>query len=264
MTGPVAVVTGGSSGVGKAAAAALAARGCTVYELSRSGADASGVRHVTADVTDPAQVGAAVSSVLAREGRIDVLICCAGFGISGALEYTDPADARRLLDVNLFGVTHAVQAVLPHMRERGAGRIVVISSVGAIAALPFQGWYSVSKAAVGTYAQALRNEVRPYGVTVCAVLPGDIRTGFTDAREKSHAGDDVYGGRIGRSVSKMEHDERTGMAPETAGRAVARIALRRRVKPQYSIGFVYKLLCVLIKLLPASLASRVLYSMYAK
>ena len=166
--------------------------------------------------------------------------------------------------MNFFGVVNTVKAVLPHMRERRAGRIVVVSSVAGAIAIPFQTYYSVSKAALNAYTAALRNEVRPYGVTVTAVMPGDIATGFTDAREKSPAGDDVYGGRISRSVSRMEADERGGMSPETAGRYIRKMALRRSVPPSSSIGLSYKALVMLTRLLPARLVSRVVYLLYAK
>ncbi len=92
-----------------------------------------------------------------------------------------------------------------------------LSSVAAVAPIPFQTYYSASKAAVNAYTMALANEVRPFGITVCAVQPGDIATGFTSAREKSQAGDQAYNGRIGRSVARMEHDETAGMSPASAG-----------------------------------------------
>jgi len=261
----VALVTGGSSGIGLCAARALRDAGCTVYELSRrEKTPEPGVAHLGADVTDEGQVRAAVETVLAAEGRLDVLVCNAGFGISGAAEFTDNDDARRLLDVNLFGMVSAVKAALPAMRAQGGGRIVCLSSVAGAIAIPFQAWYSVSKAAVMSYVMALREEVRPFGVTVCAILPGDIRTGFTAAREKSARGDDVYAGRIQRSVSRMEHDEQTGMAPEKAGAFICSRALKKRVKPFYAVGAQYSAFVVLSRLLPSSLVSRIVGKLYAK
>ena len=165
--------------------------------------------------------------MLFRSGRIDILINNAGFGISGAMEFTESADAHRLMEVNLFGMDNMIRAVLPHMREARRGRIVNISSVAGVFAIPFQAWYSISKAAVRSLTMALANEVAPYGVQVTSVLPGDIQTGFTAAREKSAAGDDAYGGRISRSVQRMEHDEQTGMSPAVAAKTVARVATKR-------------------------------------
>ena len=257
----IAIVTGGSSGIGLETVRALEARGVKVYALSRRPAD--GLRHVACDVTDEDSVTGAVDAVLSAEGRIDILVNCAGSGISGAFEFTDPADARRQLDVNLMGTERMMRAVIPAMRAAGGGRIVNTSSVAAIAPIPFQAWYSVSKAGINALTMAVDNEVRPFGITVVAAMPGDIRTGFTAARSKSARGDDVYGGRIARSVAKMEHDEVNGMAPAIAGRTIARLALARHPKPLSSVGFVYKGACMLIKLLPVRLVRFILEKMYA-
>jgi len=97
---------------------------------------------------------------------------------------------------------------------------------------------------------------------VCAVMPGDIRTGFTAARKKSTLGDEIYAGRISRSVSRMEKDEQNGMDPAVAGRFIARLAKKRRIKPKYSIGLLYKFFCLLEKILPCRLVNRILYIMY--
>ena len=205
-----------------------------------------------------------MDAVLEKEGRIDILVNNAGFGISGAIEFTTPEEARKQMDVNFFGMVNVCAAVLPHMRVAGAGRIVNLSSVAAPIAIPFQAFYSASKAAINAYSQALANEVRPYGVTVCAVMPGDIRTGFTAAREKQARGDEAYGGRIARSVAKMEHDEQTGMDPAKAGAYIASLALRRSVKPLYAIRADYKFFVMLSRLLPVRTLSWLVYQLYAK
>ena len=135
---------------------------------------------------------------------------------SGAAELTSSADAHAQLELNLFGMDNSVRAVLPQMRAQGGGRIVCMSSIAGILPIPFQLWYSVSKAAIDAYVLALQNEVRPFNISVCAVLPGDIRSGFTGARRKT-VEEGAYAGRVARSVAKMEHDEETGMSPEQAG-----------------------------------------------
>ena len=109
---------------------------------------------------------------------------------------------------------------------------------------------------------ALANEIKPYGITVCAVQPGDIASGFTAAREKTIVGDDEYGGRISKSVKVMEHDEQNGMSPDTAGAYIAKIALKKKVKPLYAIGFVYKLFTVIMKVLPCRLSNWMLGLIY--
>ena len=260
----VAVITGGSSGIGLHAARALRGRGLNVYELSRRAENAEpGVMHLQADVTDEAQVNAAVAEILRREGRIDILINNAGFGISGAIEFTPAQEARRQFDVNFFGMVNMNHAVLPIMRQQGGGRIVNMSSVAAPIAIPFQAYYSASKAAVRTYSLALASEVRPFGIEVCVIMPGDIATGFTAARRKSCDGDDAYQGRIARSVAVMEHDEQTGMSAEYAGQFVARRATQKRAKLICTMGHKYALFVFLMRILPTGLATRIVGKIYA-
>lgn len=263
MEGKTAIVTGGSSGIGLETAKALAAAGCRVYIVSRRAFSCEGLAHLGADVTDEAAVRAAVEAVVNEAGSVDILVNCAGFGISGAVEFTEGADAKRQFDVNFFGMDNMTRAVLPHMRRAGRGRVVNVSSVAAVAAIPFQTYYSASKSAINTYTCALANEVRPYGVSVTAVQPGDIRTGFTDARKKSAAGDEAYGGRISRSVARMERDERNGMDAAAAGAYVAKIALRAKVKPLYAIGFSYKCACFLCGALPCRARNYLIGKLYA-
>ena len=264
MSNRVAIVTGGTSGIGRATALALKEAGCTVYELSRRAQGVEGLHHIAADVTKEETIRAAVAEIMAREGRIDILVNNAGFGISGAVEFTDTADAKALFDVNFFGMVSMNRVVVPIMREAGHGRIVNLSSVAAPVPIPFQTYYSATKAAVNAYTMALANELRPFGVTVCAVMPGDIHTGFTAARRKIGEGDDIYQGRIGRSVARMEHDEETGMSPETAGEFIAKTALRKSSRPLIALGLPYKAAAAAAKLLPRRLSNRIIGMMYAK
>ena len=265
MSNRVAIVTGGTSGIGRATALALKEAGCTVYELSRRAQGVEGLHHIAADVTKEETIRAAVAEIMAREGRIDILVNNAGFGISGAVEFTDTADAKALFDVNFFGMVSMNRVVVPIMREAGHGRIVNLSSVAAPVPIPFQTYYSATKAAVNAYTMALANELRPFGVTVCAVMPGDIHTGFTAARRKIGEGDDIYQGRIGRSVARMEHDEETGMEPVKAGAYIASVALRDGSRhPLYAIRFDYKFFTFLAKVLPARFLNWLIYCLYGK
>ena len=260
----VAIVTGGTSGIGKETALALQADGYTVYELSRRAEGVAGMRHIPTDITKEDMVNAAVAKVVEQEGHIDVLVNNAGFGISGAIEFTKTEEAKRLFDANFFGMVNMNRAVIPVMRQQGSGRIVNLSSVAAPIPIPFQAYYSATKAAVNAYTMALGNELRPFGVTVCAVQPGDIKTGFTAAREKVIEGDDVYDGRIARSVGRMEHDEQTGMDPAVAGRFIANVAQKASVKPIYTIGFSYSLFTFLVRLLPTRTLNWLVGLLYAK
>ena len=262
MEQKICVITGGSSGIGLCTALEMKAKGYEVFDISRRREGAAGINHISADVTDEKRINEAVSYIIDKAGRIDVLINNAGFGISGAVEFTETADARKQFDVNFFGMVSMNRAVIPFMRRAGGGRIVNISSVAAPIAIPFQAYYSAAKAAINSYTMALINEVRPYGISVCAVQPGDICTGFTGAREKSYAGDEIYSGRISGSVAVMEHDEQNGMKPETAAHLIATVASAKKVRPVYTIGFKYRLFCALVKILPAGLVSYIVGRIY--
>ena len=240
-----AIVTGGSSGIGKAAALMLCENGYTVYEFSRRGENYSSIFHITADVTNPASIAAAAAKVIEKEGRIDLLVNNAGFGISGPVEFTDSAE------VNFYGAFNCIQAVLPQMRAQASGRIINLSSVAAPIAIPYQSFYSAAKAAINSLTLALRNEVRPFGIQVCAVQPGDIRTGFTAARKKSHAGSHIYKS-LDRAVAVMERDEQNGMAPEAVAKVILKAANARKCRALYTVGAQYKLFTLINKLLPAT------------
>ena len=166
MNKKIAIVTGGTSGIGKATALALRGAGYTVYEFSRREAGVEGLHHIRADITDETQVRAAVQQVMDAEGQIDVVVNNAGFGISGAVEFTDTADAQRLFNADFFGMVRVNRAVIAHMRAAGRGRIVNLSSVAGPLPIPFQTYYSAAKAAVNAYTMALANELRPFGLPV--------------------------------------------------------------------------------------------------
>lgn len=258
----VAFITGGSSGIGFETAKALCVQGVKVYEMSRHANPQEGVIHIDGDVTSLCDVELAVSYIISKDGKIDILINNAGFGISGAAEFTSIEAAKRQLDVNFFGCFSMCSQVIPHMRSNGGGRIINISSVAAVAPIPFQAFYSASKACINSYSIALGNEVKDFGISVTAIMPGDIKTGFTGSRMREHLGDDVYGGRISRSVEKMERDEQKGMTPDIAGRYIAKIALKKSVKPLYAIRIDYKFLSVLARILPVRVLSWLIRTLY--
>ena len=170
MPNKVAIITGASGGIGLATAALFAEKGYAVYGLSRKPYDSGPVIHIPTDVTDASSVRAAVSTVIAGEGRIDVLVCNAGFGISGAIEFTEPSDAKRQFDVNFFGALHCIQAVLPQMRAQHSGCILCVSSVAAVLSIPFQSFYSAAlwDPRCGTYAGRHQNRLyRCTGKELC-------------------------------------------------------------------------------------------------
>ena len=249
------IITGGSSGIGKAAAEIFAKKGYMVYELSRHGKNAEGITHIDCDVTSVEQCRNAAQTVFEQQGRIDLLIGNAGMGISGAVEFTEPSEAHRQFDVNFFGAFNIVQAVIPYMRQQRQGRIIFVSSMMAAFSLPFQAFYGATKSAVNSLALALRNELRPFGIKVCALMPGEVKTEFTAARKKSFAGSDVYT-HMEKAVSTMEREEQDGIMPERMARKLLSMAETRHPAALSTVGWRYKLLLLLGKLLPTTFVYR--------
>ena len=258
----IVLITGTSGGIGLAAAKLFFAKGDRVYGLSRRPCPEAGIESICADVTDEAAVRNAIKTVVSREGRLDVLICNAGFGISGAVEFTAYADTKRQFDVNFFGTSNCIRAALPEMRRQGSGMIIVTSSVAGMLSIPFQAYYSASKAALNSLVLATANEVRPYGVRVAAIMPGDIKTGFTAARTKSNAGSSDYAA-LSKSVATMERDEQNGMSPDVIARCMYSVSRKRNPKPLRSVGLQYKACCLLGKFLPCRLSNWIVGKMYA-
>jgi len=258
----VAVVTGASSGIGYETAILLQTAGYTVYGLSLILADNGPFMQIQCDITCEAGLQAAMAQVLGQEGRLDLLICNAGFGISGATEFTETAQAEKQFAVNFFGAFDCIKNALPALRQ-SKGRIITVSSLAAVLPIPFQAFYSASKAALIALTLALADEVKPFGIQAAAVMPGDVQTNFTAAREKQDAGAQHYGAVIGRSVSTMEHDEQNGMGAAYVARHIVRIALRRRMPPIYVIGLQYRLFYILQKFLPLRLVRFIVGKMYA-
>lgn len=260
----IAIISGGSSGIGKATAYQLIANKYKVYELSRSGKDENGILHVNCDVSDENAVNKAVEYVLRENNnQIDLLINNAGFGISGAIEFTQTEEVKKLFDVNFLGAVRLTKACLPYLRE-SKGRIINVSSVGAIFGLPFQSFYSATKFALNGYTLALASEVKRFGISVCAIMPGDASTNFTDSRLKNNIGNDLYKGSINKSVSMMENDEKRGMTATKIGKRISKIAKKRKIKPMYVIGFKYKIFSVLSKMLPIKFVNFIVRKIYAK
>ncbi len=264
----VCLVTGASSGIGLETAKALSERGYTVYGTSRrvpSGevlyTDGFGLIRLELSEADSAAV--AVDTVITREGRLDLLVNNAGFGVSGAAEDMPFEDAVSQMDANFFGSLRVMRAALPYMRAQGGGRIINVGSLAAEFPVPFQSIYSASKAALRSLTGAMRSECAPFGIDLSVVEPGDTRTGFTDARKKPDLSQSPYAVGYQKGISKMERDERGGAEPSTVARTVVRLALCRRMPPRVSVGFGCKALCFAKRILPASLVDRIVRGMYS-
>ncbi len=234
----VVLITGASAGIGRACADRLHRAGWTVVGASRRGTPSGAWQGLVMDVDRDESVRDGVAEVLAQHGRIDAVVASAGWGIAGAVEHTTIPEAKAQVETNLWGATRLVQAVLPAMRLEGAGRIVLISSIGGVVAIPFQAFYSASKFALEGLGEALAYEVAPFGIDVTLVEPGNIRTDFTANRKTAAAttGDDVYKSAFETALGVMERDEANGAAPEVVAATVHKILDSRRPPRRVSVG----------------------------
>ena len=262
----VALVTGASSGIGRASAIALAKDGLRVYGTCRNPhfiSAISGVEMLSMDVTDPASIHAAVSRIISAEGRLDVLVCCAGMGIAGAVEDCDMAEIALQMDTNFLGTVRAVKEVLPYMRAAGSGRIIIVGSIAGLTGMPFQAFYSSSKHALEGLTESLRYELRAFGIQACIVEPGDFRTGFTDARRVSGRTSEPYSVSFGKTMNVQIHDERNGHDPAEAGRLVVKLMKRRKLPVRVSVGPLFQRIAVWGKrLLPAPVFEKIYRMIY--
>jgi NAD(P)-dependent dehydrogenase (short-subunit alcohol dehydrogenase family) len=266
MEKKVALVTGASAGIGKAAAAMLEQRGWTVYGTSRKIEKGvvevmNGLRMIALDVTDPVSACAAVELVLEREGRLDLLVNNAGNGIAGSLEDLLPDESYYQFDTNFFGALNMCRAALPALKKT-KGIIISISSVAGILSIPFQALYSASKAALEAMSEALRLEVKPFGVRVCLVEPGDTRTSFTSSRIVAANTSPDYEERLKASVARMAKDEQNGAPPEAVAKVVCKLAGMKNPPVRKAVGFVYKLFIFANRLLPSRLKLWVIGLLY--
>jgi NAD(P)-dependent dehydrogenase (short-subunit alcohol dehydrogenase family) len=265
--GRVVLITGASSGIGRACAELLSARGHTVYGTHRQpGVEApSGWRLVELDVTRDDSVRRAVDALLAREGRIDVVVNNAGYALAGALEDISVEEARRQLDTNLLGVLRVCQAVLPSMRERRSGLIINISSLGGVVGLPFQGLYSASKFALEGLTESLRQEVAPFGIQATLVQPGDVRTRLTENRVRAlrSGPGSAYQAPFEAALRVIEAEERAGVPPEVVARTVLELMERESVSVRYSVGKLAQRAAVLARwVLPSRTFEQLVMSLY--
>ena len=267
------LLTGGSAGIGKATAWCLMKNGYTVYALSRSGCECqedtkSGGKLISiqADVTQPETLQKAVAQIVNEQGGIYGVICNAGNGIAGAVEDTSLAELEYQFATNYYGVVNTVQACLPQLRAQGWGKIITVSSMAAVAPIPYQTFYSSVKAGILAFTEALSLEVKPFGIQCACVMPGDVKTNFTNARKYTEASkqeQSVYTKNMLKAVQTMEKDEQNGMKPIVIAKAIAKVLKKENPRHVVVPTFTYKLLCLIMKLVPTSLKVWVISKMYS-
>lgn len=266
----VVAVTGATSGMGKACAEALSASGHSVYGTV-FGIDMDPAWQtlpyslIPCDITDPEAAAAFFARVREEAKRIDVLVNCAGFAFEGGVEDTTVGEAKLQFEVNFFGTHRMIREVLPSMREQGSGRIITISSfAGQVPAVPFQGFYSMSKKALDGLTEALRMECRPFGIQATSINPGDMKTDFTGHRVRAAAltPESPYLERSLRSIDAMRVSEASAQGPEVVGRLVCELVEARTLKPRYLVEPKYKVLSFLMRFMSNARIEKLIESLY--
>ncbi len=281
-------VTGASSGLGLHTAMALRDAGWAVIAGARSfgdrtgqraekaasdasdgtkPADFSGMHLLPLDVMDMGSVRAFRDRALEISPRVDAVVQCAGMLVLGSCEETDPEEFRRVMDTNFLGMVRVNQAALPLMRSQGGGRIVLFSSINGLLGIPFQNAYTASKHAIEGYAEGLQMEVRPFGIQVTLIEPGDHRSGSSRYRPHARAmgPSSPYAEEFSRTTEKIHHDETHGSDPDVLGRKVADLLSRPKAPFRKRIASPDQHLAVWVhKFLPARLNEQILRSYYLK
>ncbi|WP_182358072.1 SDR family oxidoreductase [Tomitella gaofuii] len=264
MTAPhrhrTALVTGASSGIGLATARALVASGYTVYGTGRApqnlpdDARVPGVHYLPLDLADTASI----ERCAAQAGPVDVLVNNAGESQSGPFEELLPDDLERLFRINVLGAVRLSQQVLPGMRERGYGRVVMVGSMLGSLPLAYRSSYCASKAAVRTFASAARAEFAPYGVWLTTVEPSSINTGISERRTHLVRPGSVFEEQYRRVIARLDAREAAGIPAEEVAAQIMDAIRARRPRPLYAVGGGSRAAFALKRMLPESVTERIL------
>lgn len=261
----VTVITGVSSGFGKATAEMLAARGHKVYGIARREMHHAQIDYRQCDVRDFNAVKTLIDSIIQEQGQIDVLINNAGMGIGGSLELATTEEIDMQMGTNFMGCVNMCRATLPYMRKARHGRIINLSSIGGLMGLPYQGFYSASKFAIEGFSEALSAEVKRFGIDISIVEPGDFATNFTASRRNSQASmdDPDYGPVFRNSLDIIEKEENGGFKPDILAARIVKIAECRHPRLHYVVANLEQKLSVLLKrILPGGMFVNILRDYY--
>lgn len=259
-------ITGASSGIGKACAEAFASNGCNVTGISRNTEESTeqfpGGGSLTMrklDVKDEEAVRKFINDL----PGVDIAVLCAGMGVAGPAETASMELTRMQMETNYFGTLNAAGPCLGRMRKQGRGLLIVIGSIAGRVSIPMQSQYSASKYALEAFTDAVRMEMKSFGVRACIIEPGDTKTGFTSARITQNEDDQsVYGNVLLKSVAKMASDEQKGRSPESVARIAISLAGKKDPPARIPVGLDYKALMFLLRLMPDRCKEFILRKLY--
>ncbi len=245
----VVVITGAGSGIGKETAGLFSTGGDIVVNISLNVETNEDSNIYNCDVSVEEEVESVFQKIYNKFGHIDVLINNAGFGVSGAVELIPTTNINSIYNVNVLGVIYCSKHALKYMKP--GAKIINIGSAMAFFPLPFRSIYASTKAAVVTLSYGMRMELNNFGVSVCVICPGDVKTNFTKNRVKDFQTNEKYGDRIKNAAGSLDEKENKRMSPIIVANAIFKQANKKKTKHMVIVGFKYKVLYVLQKLLPA-------------
>jgi NAD(P)-dependent dehydrogenase (short-subunit alcohol dehydrogenase family) len=262
----VVLITGGSSGIGKSIGEFLYQKGFIVYGTSRNPekAENSIFPLVALDVRDVTSIQKAIAEVIEKSGRLDVVINNAGVGITGPIEEIPTQEIKNHFETNFFGPIDVMKAVLPQMRSQKSGLIINITSIGGYMGLPYRGIYSASKGALGLITEAIRMEIKSFGIHVTNIAPGDFATNIAAGRYHAPV---IHGSAYeipyGNTLKSMDEHVNSGSNPNEMSEAVYAIIQNPNPKIHYKVGaFMQKFSIVLKRILPDKVYERMLMNHY--
>lgn len=262
----VVLVTGASSGIGKAIATFLYSKGYTVYGTSRNPKNAKDFSFelIALDVLKLDSINSAVNYIFEKEGRLDVLVNNAGMGITGPVEETPTDEMRAVFNTNLFGAIDVMKAVLPQMRKQNAGVIINVTSIAGYMGLPFRGLYSATKGALEIVTEAARMEVKNFGIEIVNVAPGDFATNIAAGRYHTPVfANSAYKDNYQTNLDLMDAHVGSGMDPLEMAKIVYKITNTKHPKIHYKVGgFVEKFSIFLKRILPDKMYEKLLMNHY--
>ena len=262
----VVLITGGSSGIGKAVGEFLTQKGFVVYGTSRNSNKIKNhpFKLVSLDVNNKETIIKAVEEVISNEGKLDILINNAGMGITGPIEETPTNEMRNVFNTNFFGAIDVMKAVLPQMRKQNSGLIINVTSIAGYMGLPFRGIYSATKGALEIVTEAMRMEVKSFGIEVTNVAPGDFATNIANGRYHTPVFDNsAYKENYQNNLNLMDTHVNSGSNPIEMAKAIYKIINTSKPKIHYKVGdYMQKFSIVLKKILPDKMYEKLLMNHY--